>query len=142
MTKRLIATVLSAALVLTGVSTAPARADGGEFARFMLGAGALLFLGHAITNSNRNNGPRVMRREVVPTHRVAPTRRHVVPSACLRVNQSGHGPRQYLGQRCLNQNMRHVGRLPNSCLRSIWTNRGQRSVYGAHCLRQNGWVFG
>ena len=140
MPNRFIATVLAAAMALTTLAAAPARAaDNGEIARLIFGAGALFMLGTALSNNNKNR--HVNRRYVEPTYN-PPPRRHVVPSACLRVNQTGHGPRRFFGRRCLNNNMRHAERLPNGCLRNIWTNRGQRTVFSARCLRNNGWVFG
>jgi hypothetical protein len=149
MTRKFLATVLAASMALTSVSVAPARADSGELGRFLLGAGALVIIGSAISNSNRNRG-RVepTRRYVEPTRRYvepAPRIRHqhkVVPSACLRVNRTDYGPRRYFGQRCLNNNMRKAWRLPESCLRAVPGRHGQRAVFAAHCLRRNGWTFG
>jgi len=144
MTKRFLATLLAATIALTSVSAAPAIAgDRDKLGKFLLGAGALIIIGSAISNKNRHRDSDhvVTRRHVEPTHRVKP-RRKVVPSACLRVNRSDHGPRRYFGRRCLNNNMHHAGRLPGSCIRQVWTRNGHRSVYGARCLRNNGWVFG
>ena len=140
MPNRFIATILAATLALTAFAAVPARAaDNGEIARLIFGAGALFMLGHALTKNNKNG--HVIRRYEDPVYQDYP-RRHVVPSACMRVNKSGHGPRRYFGRHCLNKNMRHAGRLPNGCLSNIWTNRGQRTVYSARCLRNNGWIFG
>ena len=141
MTKRLLATALSAALALTSVSATPVRAaDSGEIGRFLLGAGALFIIGSAISNSHSNKRVTVQRHNHRPTH-VAP-RRKVVPAACIRHNRFDHGPRRFFGRKCLRNNMANVHRLPSHCLRTVWTNRGQRNVYGARCLRRSGWIFG
>jgi len=147
MSKRFFATFLSATIILTSLSTAPARAaDRGEMTRLLLGAGTILFLGHALSNSNRNhNSGTVTRRRGDGNHhnpRHIQPRHKVVPSACLRVNRFDRGPKRYFGNRCLNNNMRNAWRLPDHCLRTVRTNRGKRTVFGARCLRQNGWVFG
>jgi len=149
MPNRFIATVLAAAVALTTLASAPARAaDNGEIARFVFGAGALLMLGTALSNNNKNR--HVNRRYVEPTYNdqprrhdnVRPRRLMVVPSACLRVNRAGQGPRRFFGRRCLRNNMQNFSALPRQCKRQIWTNRGNRIVFGARCLRNNGWVFG
>ncbi len=140
MSKRLLATVLAASLALTNMSAAPARAaDTGEIARFIFGAGAVLMLGHALSNNNKNRN--VTRRNDPGTVVVTP-RRRVVPSACLRKNRWNNGPRRFFGQRCLINNMNNFARLPGGCRTTIWTNNGNRTVFSARCLRRNGWVFG
>jgi len=154
MTKRFIATALAASMALTSLSATPVRADSGEIGRLLLGAGALLIIGSAISNNNnrqRDRDPVVTTRRnyeqpyrVKPRHephRVKP-RRKVVPSECLRVNRRDDGPRRFFGQRCLQNNMRYVDRLPGYCLRTIRGKHGRRNVYAARCLRRDGWTFG
>lgn len=153
MTKRLIATALAASLALTSLPATPARADAGEIARFIVGAGALLLLGNAISQNNRNknnDNPPVTRRyddsdrNVTHRHVERPrqvTRRKLVPSSCLRENRWDNGPRRFFARRCLSNNMRNFDRLPNQCRTTIWTDRGRRSVYAARCLRKKGWRF-
>ena len=144
MTKRFLTTLMVFTIALTSVSVTPAAArDRDRLGKFLLGAGALIIIGSAISNNNRHRDTDhvVTRRHSKPNYHVTP-RRKVVPSACMRVNRSDRGPRRYFGRRCLNNNMRHAGRLPGSCIRNVWTRNGNRSVYGARCLRNNGWVFG
>ncbi len=152
MTKGLIATVLAASIALTGMSAAPARAlDSGELGRLMLGAGALIIIGRAITENNRRYRAPVTRyydHDHYAPYRggsniyVKPRYKKVVPSACLRENHWGNGPRHYFGRHCLSKYMRNYASLPGFCRTIVWTNRGQQSVYSARCLRRNGWVFG
>lgn len=162
MTKRFLASVLAASMAITSLSTAPARADAGEIARFVVGAGAILLLGNAIARQNRENKnarvsrryedpqPRVTRRHVHPApsetrRHVDPaprnTRRMLVPSSCLRENYSDYGPRRYADERCLSRNMRDFSRLPDNCRTAIWTRKGRSAGYSASCLRRNGWTF-
>jgi len=160
MTKRIITAIMAAAIAFTSFTAAPVQAaDRGEIARFVLGAGALAIIANELSKNNGRNGHVVTRHYnnnhyqkpyynnnvYKPHHKdvYKPKRQNkVVPSACLRVNQSGHGPRRYFSQYCLQKYMHNVNRLPGGCTAKIWTNRGARYVYGAKCLRNNGWIFG
>ncbi|KMW59166.1 hypothetical protein AIOL_004147 [Candidatus Rhodobacter oscarellae] len=137
MTKRLLVTILAASMALTSVSTAPARAaDSGELGRFLLGAGALVIIGSALSNQNKRRHTQYT--TVTPTHP-----RKVVPSFCMRQSRFDDGPRRFFGKRCLRNNMRKdFHALPGHCQRTIRTHNGNRRVFGARCLRKNGWVFG
>ena len=165
MTKRIITAIMAAAIAFTSFTAAPVQAaDRGEIARFVLGAGALAIIanelsknnGH-VTSRNYNNHyqkprynnhyqkPRYNNHYQKPHHGNVykpKKQRKVVPSACLRVNESGYGPRRYFGQHCLRKNMHNANRLPGGCTAKIHTKRGPAYVYAARCLRNNGWVMG
>jgi len=164
MTKRILTAIMAAAIAFTSFTAAPVQAaDRGEIARFVLGAGALAIIanelsknnGHVATRNYNNyqkphynnnyQKPHYNNNYQKPHHgNVYKPKKHrkVVPSSCMRVNKSGHGPRRYFGQHCLNKNMNNASRLPGGCTAKIWTKNGARYVYGAKCLRNNGWVFG
>jgi hypothetical protein len=164
MRNRIITTIIAAAIAVTSFTAAPVQAaDRGEIARFVLGAGALAVIanelsknnGHTVTRHNNSyNQPRYNNHYQKPhynntyqqprhnnVYKPKPNRK-VVPSACLRVNNSGYGPRRYFGQHCLKNNMHNANRLPGGCTAKIQTNRGPAYVYAARCLRNNGWVMG
>ncbi|WP_172300344.1 hypothetical protein [Pseudoruegeria sp. HB172150] len=108
MTKRLIATVVAAAVAMSAFAAAPARAlDSGELGRLLLGTGAVIVIGSAIANNNKNHNNRnkglvVNRNKPHYTYRPAPNRGRnalVVPQQCLR----GHGNKLWVDQHCLNR---------------------------------------
>jgi hypothetical protein len=148
---------LAASLAATSFTAAPAAAaDRGEIARFVVGAGALLLLGNALSHNDRNrsyndhnyntynnhnyNHGHVNRRYNDPVPHVS--RRMVAPASCVQHNRWGRGPSQILFRHCLTENMRHTNRLPGQCAYTIQTREGGRTVYSAPCMRRNGWVFG
>lgn len=147
MSKKIVSTVLAAAMAFTTVGAAPARAaDSGEIGRFLLGAGTLFIIGSALSNSNRHSTHRnkgtyysttpPMKLDPGPR----PRYRKVVPGACMRHNPYNQGPSKFFGKHCLSKY--NVGRLPSGCLTSVYTKRGYRNVYSAHCLKRKGWVVG
>jgi len=104
MTKRFIATVAAAAIAFTAVASAPAKAlDSGELGRLILGTGAVVLLGTAISNHNKNrNNTVVYRNHNKPVYKYnnAPVynNRNVVqvPAYCIH----GHGPNRWVDWNC------------------------------------------
>ncbi len=91
MTNRIIATAAAAAIALTAVFSAPARAlDAGELGRLILGTGAVLMLGAAL-NEQKHKRNRVTR---VPVNRT-PVR--TVPAWCV----FGNGQQRYVDWQCV-----------------------------------------
>lgn len=142
MLKPFMASLMAAVIAVTSLSAAPVQAgDRDKLGKFLLGAGALVIIGGAIHNANKNRGHSVTRVSPPPHKPYVKPRKKFVPVACLRHNRFNQGPKRFFGQRCLRNNMAGVHRLPGSCLRNVWTKNGHRTVYGARCLRQHGWKF-
>lgn len=127
MSKGLTAIVLAATMALTSLTASRAHAGNEELGRFLLGAGALIIIGSALSNNRSSHEDRHRRHRVLPAH-------------CMRYNETHHGPRRYFGKRCLSKNMENYSRLPGACRTKALTHRGWREVFGAHCLKTHGWV--
>lgn len=94
MTKRFIATVAAAAMALTAVSSAPAKAlDSGELGRLIFGTGAVILLGTAISNHNKRKNTTVYRHHNKPVYRNNVV---TVPSYCVH----GHGRNRWIDWNC------------------------------------------
>ena len=158
--KTFIATVAAAAIAITGIGAAPARAGDDE-----VGAALAALLGLAIVGAviKEKRDDRKARQQVhVPQPHVQPgppprhvTRhpRHVeprplprrvnrklLPQRCLFNLPNDNGRYiQVFGQRCLNRHYSHVGQLPQHCGRRVWTSRGAGFGYGARCLNKQGY---
>ena len=149
MPKRLIATVLAGALALTGLPTAPARADD-EIGK-LLAAGTFLFiLGKAIESGSKKSS----RKKDVPHHhyKSAPKKKKKkaqgrshrskrLPGYCLTRVRGWDGPRRLMSGRCLRRNYDYVDSLPRKCRRRIDTRAGVRRGWGPRCLRKQGYVI-
>jgi hypothetical protein len=149
MFRRSIATLLSAALVATSVSTAPARADE-DVIKVLGGLVALGIIAKAIDDRNDRK-----KRQRAATGKIQPykvTRPHVgtigpklrprrlvkiAPEQCLQNTWTHQGPRPVYAARC----MKHYSRaqLPHSCLRENQTLSGPRYYYTPRCLHEHGW---
>ncbi len=163
MNRRPIATLI-ASIILAGLSVSPATAedshhsDAAGFAAVLLGIGALIALGEALSSEDTTVSDNHM---ASPRHQVRHDRgrhdwgkrhhhrefshrnaRRTVPSFCLRQNRWNNGPRRFYSYRCLANNMRNFHRLPHQCATLIQTYHGYRNVYSARCLRHNGWISG
>jgi hypothetical protein len=140
--RRLTATLAALALALAGMTATamPARAQGDEFARILLGALTLAIIGSAIAGASQPKpvrpppvwGPPVWGPPVVHPPRPAPTT--WLPAHCA----IDIGGRTFFGEVCLNR-AGFAHRLPQSCARQVHTPRGWRIAYDGHCLRQAGW---
>ena len=146
MFRRSIATLLSAALVATSVSTAPARADE-DVAKVLGGLVVLGLIAKAIDDRNdrkrdvRHSGtivhPPVVHRD--PGLRRHPIKRHrkIAPQRCLRETWTHRGTRTVYGARCMQRFSQ--AQLPHRCLRENQTRSGPRYFYTRNCLSQYGW---
>lgn len=140
MSRKFIATIVAAALTVTAVSSAPARADD-DFVKLIIGAAAL----YAITQSVRSDKPRVSTTSphrppvVKPRPLPEPVRRaNLLPANCLKYHQTRHGTVRMMGERCLTRHYRHVNRLPKACKTQARTIDGMRYGYEPRCLRHKG----
>lgn len=138
MTRKLIATVLSAALIATSFTTAPARADE-DVAKVLGGLVVLGLIAKAI--DDRNDRKRKATGHVTYPPVAKPHRPHrpvkVAPRECLRETWTHRGYRDVYSARCLKRHSRV--QLPQSCLRQNHTNSGPRFFYTPYCLRKQGW---
>lgn len=151
MHRRFIALIIAAAVAVTGLSAAPARADE-DAARLIAGLAALALLGAAIRSHNKDNDGYVARRTSPPVTGPMPHRpelwrkyrrhdgRWVLPGHCLRELRTGHGQvARFLGKHCLDTNYRHARSLPPMCRERLWTQTRVRNGYDVQCLRQKGY---
>lgn len=141
MSRKFIATIVAAAITVTGISAAPARADE-DVVKIIIGAAAIYALSQAFEN---NNEPRVSTTSPYRPQRVEPRplprrarRLAPIPARCLVRHNTHNGPVRMIGQHCVNRHYRHVNRLPNSCRVSRNTYRGVRHGYRPRCLRRAG----
>lgn len=144
MIRTMIASALSAALLITPVAVTPAHAD--EDVLKVLGGIAALVILNDVVNDRQDR--KVATRQA--THRQSihrqSTRRQVfrhkrhsriAPRHCLRNVWTHRGTRQVYGARCMQRSVQFA--LPSNCLRSARFNNGPSRFYSQRCLRQNGW---
>ncbi|MGB7242433.1 MAG: hypothetical protein WBC93_10145 [Sulfitobacter sp.] len=151
--RKFIAAIVSTAMLVTGISAAPARADTDDLAKALAAIVGVAIIGSAINNRKhrkedaqraRQAAP-VQRRYVDPGYRVQPrplprrVARKLLPGQCLRTFNTRRGTLSVFGERCLQNNYRHVNRLPSNCYRTVRTRNGQRRGYEAQCLRSSGY---
>ena len=69
-------------------------------------------------------------------HRVS---RKVLPGNCLKRIDTRRGQQRIFGNRCLNNNFRHVNKLPRACYTEVRSRGRLHHGYGARCLRNKGY---
>lgn len=69
-------------------------------------------------------------------HRVS---RKALPSNCLRSIDTRRGPQRIFGNRCLNNNFRHVNKLPHACYTEVRSRGRLHHGFGARCLHNKGY---
>jgi hypothetical protein len=154
-----IAIILAAALAITGMTTAPARAGNDDVAKWIAGAVALGLIGAAIAEEKKRDRRRDQavarqhnkghahgkQKQRVHGH-IDSTRKHVakqdrrrfLPQSC-QVRVRGHqGTVSGFGRRCLLNNYAHYNSLPHQCARRAQGNHG-RVIYTGGCLRSHGY---
>jgi len=147
MHRKFIALILASALATTGLSAAPARADG-DTARIFAGLAALAIIGAALERSNRHTT--VTKQYIQPSHplppRSLPTRplpsqvtRRDLPQACLHRRSVNGQQRNLFNSRCLQKNYAHSSSLPYACQLGYWDGRRNRIGYEPLCLREHGY---
>ena len=168
MARKFIATVLAAAVVITGFSTAPARADNiRDLAQAAAGIAAVAIIANQLNKSRDNNRHSLSTRNQ-PTQYIAPQQhhysapqqnfrgghviqprplpqraaRHALPAACVMTIADNRGRRSnVLGERCLQKNFRGAGNLPRSCSVDVRGQRGWSRAYDANCLSRAGYTI-
>ena len=143
MTRRFIAALVAASLALTGLSAVPARADGDDALRAILGLTALYAIAKSIENNNddhRKPPPVTVFRKPVPHTGPGPygtyRRDRYLPTECLRRVETRHGPRQIFTERCLRREGVH--HLPQACEIRVKGRGGKNTAYDARCLQRSG----
>jgi hypothetical protein len=141
MPRKFLATLLSAAIVATTATTAPARADE-DVAKVLGGLLVLGVIAKAIDDRNdrkrRKATGHVAKPHVAPRPHVQPRRHAKIASRqCLTETWTHRGPRQVYAARCLQSSVR--AQLPHNCLRKNHNHSGPRYYYGRRCLQHYGW---
>ncbi|MCV3270180.1 hypothetical protein [Roseobacter sinensis] len=153
MHRKFIATIVAAALAVTAIGSAPARADN-DALRALAAIAGIAIVGKVIHDRNKrkneqqtvtrhlNDGYRYPNGRVIDLKpRPLPQRanRRLLPGDCLRSVQTWDGRVRYFSQRCLERSYRDVNRLPQKCAVRFrgedWTRRG----YEARCLSRSGY---
>lgn len=153
MHRRFIAIVVSAALTITGMAAAPARAGDDDIAKWIAGAAALAIVGAAISeHESKKRKRRAIRQQqqlqqYYDNHgytdvdpRPNPWHGKLLPASC-RVTKRLHGQKiRGFGRHCLKRNNVNVRALPQECAYRIKRNDGRkRVIFGSRCLRDFGY---
>lgn len=141
--RHFIAAVLAAAVAVTGLTAAPARADN-DAAKIIAGVAALAIIGAAVADANKSQRPKVIyqtpsayghhkhqaRHKGYKTHkRYGAHKRHDRHNRHVDAHR-GHRQGGVIPHRAPTRVA-----LPNACLIA---NNGGRAVYSARCLERRG----
>ena len=148
MLKSLIAGV--AALSLATATPAAAQGlDREDMGKLLIGLAAVAVIGAAIENNNdrsdksstpvhdQHNWSGINRNNNWSSLNNSP--RRVLPRSCVRRVETRFGTQRMFGQRCLEQNYRHVNHLPARCTVRVYTDNGPRNGFDPRCLREQGY---
>jgi hypothetical protein len=155
MTRKIIATILAAALTVTTVNASAARAGDRDVARFIVGATALVIIGSALAAEQRKQNqatihttrpqhygpkPNHHRPQYGNNHHHKPhwkkqQHRRTVSRDCLMSVRGHRGWTEGYAVRCAQQTANAP--LPSDCVRRNYA-QGPRLYYSPRCLRQNG----
>lgn len=161
MTRKIIATIVAAALAVTTVNAGTAQAGDREVARIIVGATALAIIGSALAAEQRKQGQ--VTRHYTPAHKPQYKQHHrqpqhyggkhhdrnyqhtkqysqrqykpVVSRECLMSVRGQRGWTQGYAVRCAQNTTRAA--LPSNCVRRNYA-QGPRLFYSPQCLRQSG----
>lgn len=134
MFKKATATLLSATIVLTSLTAAPARAASDEdLIKLLFGIAAIAIIADAARDHEPQSEPETQTRHI-------PRRHRILPSECLVEVDARRGPDVTMfGRRCLERNYRFAARLPEACLVTVENRRGRERVgYTPRCLVRRG----
>jgi len=164
MSRRFIATILAAAIAVTGFTARPAQANDAEkIVKFLGTAATIYIIGNAIKEAradddrkdkkvhdqryyreNRRDHAQRWQRDRWDQrdqrHHGARRDSRGLPAQCLLTGVPRRGDSvQVFGARCVERNYRHARYLPAQCRAQMQTReRGVRTVYVARCLRRAG----
>ncbi|GIT86428.1 hypothetical protein [Roseobacter sp. OBYS 0001] len=160
MTRRFIATVVSAAIAVAVIGNTPARANE-DLARTLAAIVGIAVVGAVIQNqldddkkdkrakraphnrssvihSNARYKDHVIKR-ATPGRSPRRVNRWLLPGDCLRSFNTGNGRYRVFGKTCLERNYGATRQLPQACKVKFRTNSKNRVGYGARCLRRAGY---
>lgn len=152
MHRTFMALIVAAALVITGLTAAPARADNEDVAKIIAGAAALAILGAAISDRRKDLA---LTRHRYHGHDRFAYRRHL-PNTCHVRLRTANGLLRGFGRRCLRHNYPGFRSLPRACafrtysgqrhhghIRGDHHGHGQRGrvVYDGRCLYRHGYAM-
>lgn len=155
MHRKFIATIAAAAVAVTAVGNAPARADE-DVLRALAAIAGIAIVGKVIHDRNERKREKshvarnVHKAPVYHNHkkvydlapRPLPQRaknRRLLPGDCLRTAETRQGRVRYFGKRCLERNFNYVNRLPQACAIRLRGDDRNRRGYEARCLRREGY---
>ncbi|ABG30025.1 hypothetical protein CEP88_11820 [Roseobacter denitrificans] len=156
MTRRFIATVVSAAIAVAVIGNTPARADE-ALARALAAVVGIAVVGAVIQNRLEDDRKDKQANRVTHTRsgvhhsnaryrdhgikRANPrhTNRRLLPGDCLRSFNTGYARYRVFGKTCLEQKYGATRQLPQACKVQFRTNSKNRVGYGARCLRRAGY---
>ncbi|MGZ2255841.1 hypothetical protein [Roseobacter sp. A03A-229] len=158
MHRKFIVTIVAAALAVTAIGTAPARADD-DALRALAAIAGLAIVGKVIHDRNKRKAEQhSVSRNSAPIYEYNPNRyrsnrvidikprplphranRRLLPGDCLRSVQTWDGRVRYFGKRCLERNYRYVDRLPQQCAVRFRGEDRSRRGYEARCLNRAGY---
>lgn len=157
MHRKFIATIVAAALAVTALGSAPARADD-DLLRGLAAIAGIAIVGkvihdrnkrksaqHSVTRNtykapvyhNKHNRKQVYDLQPRPLPQRA--NRRLLPGDCLRSADTRQGRVRYFGKRCLERSYKHVNRLPEYCAVRFRGEDRNRRGYEARCLRREGY---
>lgn len=156
MTRKIIATILAAALSITTINVSTVQAGDRDVARIIVGATALAIIGSALAAEQRNKRTETTTTRHQPTYRPYkghPQRadhgwkkkkqhygqgqryRPALSRQCLLSVRGQQGWTQGYAVRCAQRSTRAT--LPSDCVRRNFA-QGPRLFYAPNCLRRNG----
>ncbi|MBW4706590.1 hypothetical protein KX928_02210 [Roseobacter sp. YSTF-M11] len=156
MHRKFIATIVAAALAVTAIGSAPARADE-DLLRALAAIAGIAIVGKVI--HDRNERKKEQQAVTRNTHRAPVYQNHnrsydlkprplphranrrLLPGECLRSSDTRDGRVRYFGRSCLEDRYKHVEKLPKACKLRVKVPgyAYRRTGYDAYCLRQNGY---
>lgn len=149
MTRKILATVLAAALSITSINVTTAQAGDRETMRIIVGATALAIIGSALAAEQRKKATVTRNYNHQPRHnynnnhyqKPRPQKPHTkprrvsVPRNCLMTVRGQRGWTEGYAVRCAQRGTRAT--LPSDCVRRNFA-QGPRLFYAPQCLRQRG----
>lgn len=158
MSRRFIAAVAGAAIAVTAIGTAPARADE-DLARTLAAIVGIAIVGKVIKDRlddddddrvvyrNRFDDPYLYTapregniiRRVDPRPLPRSVKRRLLPGECLRSWNTRDGRARVFGKKCLERNYSYTKSLPRACAVKVRVNKKKRRGYDARCLRREGY---
>lgn len=142
MHRKFIALVVSTAILITGLSVAPARA--GDTEKLLGGLAALAIIGVAVHEHKKRRAHSVNQNHhvyqpTVPRPLLPRAVRYDLPGRCLKPMKGYPGNTALLKPKCLNKHYAYANSLPQFCKISFWNGKRNKQAYEPRCLRQQGY---